>query len=90
MLNLNSTTDRTDLECRLIALLSDATDAARALDSLADDDLAYDLGVELHSARKALQRVYDLFDAAAQPTDRYTAEPRSAQTPAGLVTSYAA
>jgi hypothetical protein len=89
MLSPNSTTDRTNLERRLVALLSDATDAARALDRLDDDDLAYDLGVELHAARKALQRVYDLFDAAAQPTDRYAAEPRSAQTPAGLVVSYA-
>jgi len=73
-----TTSPATDLERRLIALITDAADAARALDHLGDADLAYDLGCELHSARKALQRVYDLFDAAAQPSDRHDADPRSA------------
>jgi hypothetical protein len=89
MPNLNSTTDRDALERALVSLLTDAKTAATLLDRLDDDGLAFDVACELHSARKALQRAFDVLDAAAKPTDRYAAEPRSAQTPAGLVVSYA-
>ncbi|HEY3228561.1 MAG TPA: hypothetical protein VGJ87_05025 [Roseiflexaceae bacterium] len=84
-----TTSPATDLERALVSLLTDAKTAATLLDRLDDSDLAFDLGCELHSARKALQRAFDVLDAAAQPVDHFAAEPRSCQTPAGLVVSYA-
>jgi hypothetical protein len=63
MLTTNSTTD---LERRLISLRDDLQDATDAADRL-DDEAAFDVGVELLDARRAVNAAIDKLDALTAP-----------------------
>jgi hypothetical protein len=59
----NSTTD---LDRRLVALVSDLKGAEGAAEGL-DDDIAFDLGCLLNSARASLSKARDLVDKRFGP-----------------------
>jgi hypothetical protein len=77
--NVNSTT----LEQHLASALADLLAADAQADCL-DDDTSWDVGLELLSARAAIQKARDILDRLPA-FDRMDAEPRSA----GTVHSYA-
>ena len=76
----NSTTD---LDRRLVALVSDLKATERAADAL-PDGLAFDVGILLYQARAAIQDVRNILDALPA-FSRYDAEPRSCTGAAGTV-----